>query len=241
MSRLLRLANCLTHPFAILCALSGLVLATPCAAATYSYTSPTYPTINNFTSCGTPPCNGFQATQRLTATVITSAPLAANLTNQNVMAAIQSYTVSDGVHTFSSTDPQVRLIYPITATTNASGTVTQMGMVLLRWRTPGSTHVVGDRMDYTDAAFTTADNVICNTVVAVAPSGVADACTNVGQDTSSSMASTGAAGTWTVSLAAQDVPTLGDLARLILAGLLGLGAWHGLRRQTTGRSPQQAG
>jgi len=92
-------------------ALFALLVASQAASAAVQYTatSPNYSAITNFTVCAPGPCGNFTTSMRGEVTFVTSQRLAANLPPTPIGPQIVSFTATDGLRTYSSSDPQVRL------------------------------------------------------------------------------------------------------------------------------------
>lgn len=212
-----------------LAAAAALLMAPGIWAATYTYTGGNYYSVTNYTTCGTGTCANFTTSMRITGSFTTSAPLAANLSLQNVAAQVTSYSFSDGVTTFANSDSNTRL-YQILVDTDGSGRVTWASVLLELWRTGTSPHAAGNRLDFlfSDGSDDFGHvNVPCLTTGS-SPAGVADSCTSYLADASSSTAM-GFTGSWATPSA---VPTLSGWGSvLLLAALLGSAGWVMARRR----------
>lgn len=201
------------------------------AASTANYT-----TFANFTACGTPPCQNFSTAMSVSGSFTTSAPLAANLASANVAPLITSYSFSDGLTTYANTDPDSR-IYFFEITTNGSGAITDVNILLERWLTGTSPHVAGDRIAFLQTYDGTANNNWrCNTI-AVSPAGAADSCSAAVNDTSSSRASKFTLTVAPAASKAASIPTLSEWGLIGLSGLLGfsilLHMWRAKGRESS--------
>jgi hypothetical protein len=87
---------------------------------TYTLPATNYTVVANFTSCTTGSCANFTTSMAPSGSFTTAAPLASNLANQNVAAQVTSFTFTDGITTYNSSDATVR-VYLFMVTTNASG------------------------------------------------------------------------------------------------------------------------
>ena len=191
-------------------------------AATYTYTGSIYSAseLHNFTACppGLGNCGAYTTVMAETGSFTTAVPLAANLFNQDIKAQVTSFTFSDGLTTYASSDPQVTLM-SVEATT--TGGVLHFSASLLRWQTPAP-HANGDHLDVMWIDDGGQHNAVCSDVV-VNPQG--DRChTSLANGVFSSWRSDLLEGTWTATglppVAANAVPTLGEWGLLLLALLM---------------------
>lgn len=202
------------------------------AAATYTFTGANYDTTAPFTApCATGNCANFSLSMKTSGTFSGPTRLAPNLPGVDITAALTSFSFSDGVTTYSSTDPQVR-VYQFIVTTDANSNITAVAILVERFQTGGAAHVVGDRFDFINITGTgqvaAQHNFIC-TGVGVSPGGTADSCIAAAGDASSSNASSAGAGVFAFGALAA-VPTLGEYALLLLAAMMGIVGVAGLRR-----------
>ena len=177
-------------------------------AAAYSYTGGNfYAPITNETTCASPQsCGQLTTSLRVTGTFTTATPLAANLSNANILANVTSYSFSNGATTIAL-DPASR-ISSFRVTTNAAGAITGTDIWLQRWTysSVGSPaagpHAEGDRVDLLAITGSAPDfagiNLWCSAAnIGTSFDGTADTCLATGTDTASSLASA-TAGTWAV-------------------------------------------
>lgn len=207
--------------------------------ATYNYTAQAYSSVLNHTGpCATGDCQDYAGSMQLTISITTPTPLPGSLTGYDISAVATSYSVNDGVQTFASADPQVRLIFPFRVDTNAAGQITAVSTIIERWQTPGVSHAVGDRYDLANLFFgptiAVQHNVRCMSVGTIT---VPDTCTGGTTElNNSSIASAPAGGTWTSNVPAPaaepvSIPTLNEWGLLILSLALGLGSAAYLRHR----------
>jgi hypothetical protein len=118
-------------------------------AATYSFSTPNYTTIANFTSpCGAGTCANFTSAMNVAGSFTTTSPLAANLSNADVSASVVSYSFFDGVDTISSTLLGARKNL-VQVSTDASGAITTFEISFTLWTTgTNGSHAPGDRISY---------------------------------------------------------------------------------------------
>ena len=219
-----------------LLALCALLFAsfTASAAATYTFTAANYDATLPFTApCGAGSCANYTLSMNASGTFSGPSRLAPNLVAVDITAVLTSYSFTDGLTTFSSSDPNSRL-FQFIVTTDATGAITAVNIVLERWETAGGAHVAGDRFDLTQFTGTgqvnSNHNVVCN-AVGVSPGGTADSCTAAAADTNSSAASAAGAGVFAFAAGGAGIPTLGEYALLLLAALMGIAGLYGVRRK----------
>jgi hypothetical protein len=211
------------------CAL--LLASVTASAATYGYTGNTYTGVANFTVCALGSCGNYTPAMRPSGSFTTSANLAPNLVAASVVPLVTSYSFSDGLTTYSSADANSRL-FALDATTDASGAILTITVIVEHWQTGPGPHVVGDRVDLVQL-FALADvalhNLTC-TAVGVSPAGTADVCTAPGGDTGTSTATGTPTSTFALLAAGTlGIPTLGEIALMLLALLMGAVAMAKLR------------
>lgn len=212
---------------AVVLALSGLAAH----AATYSYTGPNYTTFTvRIPPCGTGSCADYTVAMRVQGTFTTAAPLPPNLGFQDLTPLVTAFSFSDGVQTFSSGDPLVRL-YMIRGSTDAGGAITNFDFIAQRWQTAGP-HAPGDRVDFVTANdnMSVGDHNLSCTTVGPSSNGTLDTCTTSAADTdySNGFELSGALPVLAVAPPAVagpvSVPTLGELGLwLLMAVMAGLG------------------
>jgi hypothetical protein len=187
-------------------------------STTHRYYGAAYTTVNNYTTCSSGPCANFSTAMNVSGSFTTATALAASLTNANVASQVTSYSFSDGINTYSSANANTR-IYRFNVSTNSAGQVSSTSILLELWLTGTSPHSTNDRFSYvsisTASSFGNHNN--CCSEVGVSLAGVADACTGVASDASTSSASS-MGGEW---FSGADVPVLSAWGLLALAALLG--------------------
>ena len=175
---------------------------------TYSYTGQPYSkgTIVNFTPpCATGPCANYSGTMSITGSFTTAAPLPPNLPlRTDIPGLVTSYSFTDGINLFSSTDANSRR-YEVRAQTDSSGNIVASGMdiSLERWQTGSSPHAVNDRFAVVGIGFTrdsAVNNARCVSIGSLPlPPVDSDSCTGFNADGSSSSATGGSNGTWSMT------------------------------------------
>lgn len=212
----------------------ALLLASFCSsAATYTYTGVPYAAVNNFTLCATGSCGNFTTSMQINASFTTAAPLPANLVATDITALITGGSSNDGLTTYLSTNPNLR-VYQFVVSTDSRGIITFYDIVIERWQSGAAPHVVGDRVDYfqvSSLGATGVRNIDC-TAVGVGPAGQADTCLGAVGDTSTSQAVAAASAFGFVAAPAVGlaaVPTLGEWGLVLLAMLMAAAGVGGLR------------
>ncbi len=211
------------------------VMATGGGATTYTFTSANYNSTSTFTSpCSAGPCANYTTAMNITGSFTIASPLAANLSDSEIATQVTSYSFSDGINTYSNTNPNVR-IFEFLIFTDANGQITGSNIYLELFQTGSSPHSPGDRVALVviqSAGGGQADNNTVCVVVGTSPAGVANSCTSSDFDSGESSAISDAAGTWSVATAppVQSVPTLGQWGTISLAALLILFGWLRLVR-----------
>jgi len=200
----------------------------------YTATSGAYTSKTDFTACVTGPCQNYALAMSASGSFTTASPLAANLISTDVSGSVTSFTFSDGINTYASTNPAVR-VYRFQITTNASGAITGSDVFIELWQSGVSPHTAGDRFAFVRLIGTSIayNNDQCTTVAA-SPAGTADSCTGDTGDTSRSTASGGVV-VWTRAISGttpQAIPTLSEWGLIISSVLVGLAGFVALRRRT---------
>jgi hypothetical protein len=209
--------------------LAALFVQASAWAATYTYAGPPYNAseLHNFSDCqpGMGNCGAYTTAMAETGSFTTAVPVAANLTDQDITAQVTSFTFSDGLTTYASGDPHVRMNVKATTT----GGVLQFFVTLLRWQTPAP-HANGDHLDRMSMNQGGQHNAVCSNVED--PQGDRCLTSSAAGVFSSWRDDLLADGTWTVTglppAAPTAVPTLGEWGLVLLAGLL---AALGLRQR----------
>lgn len=224
--------------------LGGLVLFAPAASAqtTYTYAGANFNSAgqSGSTTNGSTRQNYFGAlgTAGITGSFTTAAPLAANLSNQDIGALVTAYSFNDSQQTHASTNPNVRKI-TFSVTTDGSGAITSADIEIQKWQTSGPRSAAGlasadsrfERVIISPTTSSAESNQACTALgVGVSAAGDNDFCaSDVGNE--EGRASSSSAGVWTSPV---PVPTLSEWA-MILFGLIlaGGAALYIQRRQLT--------
>jgi hypothetical protein len=223
--------------FAVYCYAVLILFGGSASAATYTVSSSgNYTAKTDFTApCAAGICANFSLTMNVSGTFDVPT-LAANLLISDIAATVTSFSFSDGINTYSSADPDVR-IYQFLVTTNASGALTSASIVLMRWLTGATPHTTADHMSVVNLIGTSANaynNAQCG-VVGTAPSGAIDSCTTLAGVTPQRSFATGAILSYSgggAPVAATPVPTLNEYALMLLATLVaGFAAWKSRKRE----------
>jgi hypothetical protein len=211
----------------MLAAMFCLMATTQVWAVTYVFTGEAYDTLLNYTSCTTAPslCTNFPPTARVRLTFSTSTPLNPNLAGDDITSLVTAYVLTDGVNTYSSTDPDTRVHIPFSVTTDANGQVTDINLSVQRWLTGASPHTAADRFSYVLLIGVTGvarNNLGCHTV-GITPEGTPDCCLLSTADSSESRGVFSTPGVW--SMVSHSIPTLSPIALLFLALGIAAVAW----------------
>ncbi len=199
-----------------------LATASAFAATTYTYTGPAYTTVS-----GT-----FTTSMQVTGSFTTATPLGPSFSG-DITGQISSYSFSDGLHTYTSSDANGR-IYQFLISTDLSGSINGWQITVEAWQSPTSPHSAGDFFNFMQTISSVGDfgyDTVPCTAVGVAPSGVADTCVDATLGTESGSGTVSANGSWTRQIAATSIPTLSEWGMITLASLLALGTILTLRRQ----------
>jgi hypothetical protein len=195
-------------------------------AQTYTYTGMAYTTLGDFTSpCATGPCANYAPGQKISGHFMTASPLPPNLVNANIFPNVTSFSFTDGVNTYSSSDANSRA-FEFQATTDPGGNITDWHLQFDHWQTGSDPHSAGNRSAILDTSLggdTGVNDADCVVVAISSPlTGVADVCNGYTVDASTSFGGTlDNPGSWSFSSGnvapPAAVPTLSDCAMLLLS------------------------
>lgn len=212
--------------------LAALFVQASAWSATYTYAGPPYGAANlhNYTNCipGFGNCGTYTTAMAQAGSFTTAAPLPGTLNGDDITAQITSFSFSDGLTTYASSDPQVALV-SITAIT--TGGNLDFGVTLQRWQAPAP-HVQGDHLDWMNVRYGGGHNAECQTVPVSTTQGAVMCGTTYMGDVYSSWHDANAGGVWTLAAlppaVPTAVPTLSEWGLMLLAGAL---AALGLRQR----------
>lgn len=170
-----------------------------------------------------------------------STPLAANLSFYSAISKLTSYSFSNGITTFTSSDPNSRFA-TLVVSTDSAGNITNAILELVEWQTGSSPHSVGDRtaelsIDTYSPSSLTRNNAPCVIVGPDPATFIPDSCNSYGPigfplDPAESIATiTSASESVSSGPVPTGVPALSEWGGGILTGLLVGVAWLSLRRQ----------
>lgn len=147
-----------------------MIVAAPFAMAdaVYTYTGPVYTVVSTFTACGPRPCANYTG-KRITGFITTRLPVQPNSTTTLLSGDIVTFSFSDGVFTYASGDPDVRLD-GFSLTTDAQGQVTGGGGIIEKWLSGAAPHSAGNIYRYMSFSAGAVDSNVANNVAAVAVS-----------------------------------------------------------------------
>ena len=206
------------------------------AATTYVFIGAPYsagPIVNLTPPCATGPCANYAPTMRISGWFTTDSPLPPNLPGvTEISPLVTSFRFTDGINSFSSSDPNVRRIQ-FAVGTDSTGNILRGGdtsIVLQLWQTGSAPHSTTDRLAFLiiDVMQDTAgNNGPCpNVVPGPSLSGDTDVCSVTGNsDASTSRALPEVFGAWLISRSA-DAPAHSQKSLALLIAALGsLGGW----------------
>lgn len=187
--------------------------------------------------CDIPTCTGFAPGDVATGSFTTASPLPPNASG-NFLGSVQSFAFSDGVTTYVSGDPNVR-VRRFDLTTDGSGQITAFDVQIQRWRMlPAAVGNGPDsRLDMIGIATANTggeENMECFFAIGVSFAGVADSCNGWHGSLDYTFGQNASGGTWS-SVSAVTVPTLGEWAMILFALLLVGGAAVHLQRRNLAR------
>jgi hypothetical protein len=202
------------------------------AAVTYTYTGPNYSHVVPFTSCTVGTCANFTTSMNVQGSFTTSVPLPANLTSQDVSAQLLSYSFTDGLDTFTNTNPNSRIWF-FSVSTDGFGRITLYAATIQVWISGTSPHQPSDRINI--FAFTSnmvgnstgTHNIPCNSI---ATADVPDTCVQSGNDAAASSAAEFGNFASIIGPPLPAVPALSVWAMAFLAAILASIAWSAMRR-----------
>ena len=162
--------------------------------ATYAIAEPAYTALFNYSApCQQAPCATYTTAMAITGSFTVDVPLAPDLPLQDVYPQVTSFQFSDGVNTYRSDDPGVRVSVLMVAT-DASGAITHHSVVLVKWLSGTVPHASGDRFSALTAVVIPANTLVdakhnytCYKT-GTAANGVSEICTSASINDSSSSA-----------------------------------------------------
>lgn len=223
--------------FAVYCYVVLMLFGSSAYAATYTVSpSGNYTSKADFTApCAAGTCANFSLAMNVSGT-FNVPTLAANLVNSEIGATLTSFSFNDGINTYSSADPAVR-IGRFQVTTNASGALTSANILVEKWLTGATPHTTADYFSLFSISGSSVAQVYHNTRCAglgTAPSGVTDFCVinSSGTQLSEAQGATVSYSGGGAPVAATPVPTLNEYALMLLASLMaGFAGWKLRKRR----------
>ncbi|MCB1866919.1 MAG: hypothetical protein KDG50_15990 [Chromatiales bacterium] len=201
------------------------------AVTTYTYVSPSYDTITNYTpACGGGDCQNYLPGMNLSGSVKMTAPPAPNLVGADITPQVVSWSFSDGLKTIRSSDASARLESPFIVWTDAEGNILAMDFQVQAWQTGAGPHMAGDRYGIISSFFISTfvlHNGTCSTV-GVSGAGDADSCIGDTFLPDERSEATSELGVWTAF--PHQVPALAAWGVLALGALLGIVGFSARRR-----------
>jgi len=209
---------------AALLAVVVLLTASPAQAlTTYTFSGPTFDTIDNHSTCVVGTCAEYTTAHRVTGTIITASVLNPNLGLQDISGLVSSWTFSDGVNTIASTQPAAR-VGQIHASTDGAGNITSVSLNVYLWQAlpPTLDGTANERFNSITILDFVPLNVATTNARCTEVSGLD--CSLFANNTDSSTGQKSAMGTWTTG-STQSIPTLSEWGQLIAFALVaGIGA-----------------
>lgn len=207
------------------------------AQVTYTPTAGNYTTKTDYTSCpGGETCTNYTTAMNASGSFTLSTALAPSSSFADLSSSVTAYSFSDGINTYSNTNPNDR-IYRLSVTTNAAGDISTFTILIEKWLSgTNGAHVASNKFSYiflTNATTQVFNNRSCGNVAASPFTSVADTCTQDLGGTGSSSATGPAATINSVApqQSAQAIPTLSEWAMIILASLMALCTTWYIKRQ----------
>lgn len=153
------------------------IVVPPNVPTTYYIASGPYTTRFPHSTCGSGTCADYPLAARITGSFTTVLPLPANLPATEISGLISAYSFSDGVNTYASIDPNVRVgVFQVQ--TDAGGVPGLPQIMLQQWQAPAPHNAGNDRFNALrlDSQSGAGTNISC-TGFGSTPAGAADACT----------------------------------------------------------------
>lgn len=204
-------------------------------ATTYNYTGQSYSTagIFNFTPpCGVGPCANYTGDMRIRGSFSTLTPLPANLPGStDISALVTAFSFTDGINSYLSTDPNVRIRHFLVATDDRGNIIMDGGKTFIDlqlWQSGTAPHVMNDRVA-TLVIGGLGDQVTNDAFCNVAPD-QDDICqqTSLDSDTSEAGGHLDFYGVWRVS--SVQAPAVSPRGMLLLFALLLATGLYGVHR-----------
>jgi hypothetical protein len=219
----------------LLLASIAVVWAATAHATTYNYTGKPYSTttVFNFTPpCSVGPCADYTGDMRIRGSFSTLTPLPANLPGStDISALVTAFSFTDGINSYVSTDPNVRIRAFHVATDDRGNIIMDGGQTFIDlqlWQTGTAPHVMNDRLatlvigGMSDQA---GNNWSCTSVP-----GLGDICPLSNRDSAGSLAggSPDFIGVWRVG--SVQAPAVSPRGMLLLFALLLATGLYGVHR-----------
>lgn len=166
----------------------ALAATSPAATATdYHVLTSILSGYQNHSTCSVGACTDYVPGLRMTGAFTTAAPIVSP--GADLATSVVSFSFTDGINTWSSADPNVR-ISQFQVAVDAGGRPTTMVMILHRWQTAGP-HAAGARLDVLSLGpgiAGVAANLGCSAVGVHPTTAIPDFCTATASDTNTSQA-----------------------------------------------------
>lgn len=206
------------------------------AQVTYTVTVENYSSIENFV----PPCPGghtcanYSLAMSQSGSFTVGAELAPNLFFEDISGSVESFSFSDGINEYGSSDPNVR-VFSFVVSTDASGNMLGTVIRIQKWISGSQPHTAGDRFSSITIGSVSTNNDTC-TQVGVSDANVQDSCIlSVAFSFSDGESMAFASGeVWNIAAPVQSpqaIPTLSDWAMIFMAILMAIFGLRRMRRQ----------
>ncbi len=226
-----------------LCAIATVSLFTSIANAqpvTYTAVETSIFGTFDYTSCPAGPCQNYSRSSKVSGYFVTSERIPPNTWSVDVSDKVTHYHFTDGINTYSSSNPNSR-ISGFFVNTSSTGDLQASLISIQSWLTGTAPHTLGDRVSYMSLNPVTElmHNGGC-LQTGQSPVGTTDFCTNAGGGGGGTSRAYGPRTAFTASpasaIAAASVPSNSVLGLLTLSALLGAAGLVISRRNRRARS-----
>ena len=221
--------------------LAGLFAISAWAApTTYYVTTQNYSVLKNNTTCNSGPCAQFTTSMNITGSITLANALPPNNLGAgggtDLSSQVVAYSFSDGLSTYSNTDPSCRIVEVFIATDGSGNLTSITNIVIMRWLSgTNGAHVLGDRLARVFVPAGTGQsglgtyNARCITVSNFPPSHIPDTCVITADVFTDQSSATAPGVVWTTVPPATPIPSSVWMLATGLAALIG---WQALRRRS---------
>ena len=178
------------------------------------------------------PCTNYTSTQSVSGHFTVPTVLAADLDKVSIAGMVGAFSFTDGINTYASSDTHARVLV-FSVTTDPGGNLSAAQISVQKWLPDTSPHNPGDRLSffYIDGTAAYAvNNSLCDRL-GTSSVGTVDSCNRFFMDSSHSEGHQAAvAYAFTPDANPAPIPTLSEWGMIILAGVLAMGGFVGMRR-----------